>query len=360
MARAIDPTVGDGLLVVDKPAGWTSHQVVGACRRLAGTRKVGHAGTLDPMATGVLVVGVNKATRLLTYIVGADKTYTATIRLGVATMTDDAEGVATAVAPTDAVAAVTDEAILAAVGDLTGALTQVPSTVSAIKVDGVRAYARARAGEDVALAGRPVQVGPFDVVRITRGEAVPPQEEADDPSAMHRRERGEERDDIPVSIIAADPVPVIDLDVEVTVSSGTYVRALARDLGAALGVGGHLTALRRTRVGGIGLDVAHTMDELEAAREAGAPREAAAGEPTGVPGTSGLPLVSLADAARSAMPVRELDADEACQVSHGVRIPSAQPGREGPVAAFATDGTLVAILDESADRVMPEVVFTAP
>lgn len=356
MARAIDPTVGDGLLVVDKPAGWTSHQVVGACRRLAGTRKVGHAGTLDPMATGVLVVGVNKATRLLTYIVGADKTYTATIRLGIATTTDDADGIAVSLAPTGAVDALTDARIAAGVADLTGDITQVPSTVSAIKIDGRRAYARARAGEDVELAGRPVRVDRFDVLDTRPGRAVPPQEEADDPSAVHRRARGEERQAVTVSDIPADPVPVLDLDVEVTVSSGTYVRALARDLGEALGTGGHLVALRRTRVGGIGLDVAHTMEELETARASGAPRES----PGGVPGTSGLPLVSLEDAARASMPVRDLDADEAHQVGHGVRIASAQPGRTGPVAAFTPEGRLVAVLDESGERVMPEVVFVSP
>lgn len=356
MARAIDPTVGDGLLVVDKPAGWTSHQVVGACRRLAGTRKVGHAGTLDPMATGVLVVGVNKATRLLTYLVGADKTYTATIRLGVTTMTDDAEGVATAVAPSGTVAALTDAEVDAAVSGLSGDITQVPSTVSAIKIDGRRAYARARSGEDVDLAGRAVRVSRFDVLDRRRVEAVPPQEEADDPSAVHRRDRGEERTQIPASSVPATPVPVLDLDVEVTVSSGTYVRALARDLGAALGVGGHLTALRRTRVGVLGIDVASTMEELESARAAGTPRDA----PDGRPGTSGLPLVSLEDAAQGSMPVRALDAEEARLVGHGVRIPSAEPGRVGPVAALDDSGALVAILDESSERVMPEVVFTTP
>ncbi|MDO5630175.1 MAG: tRNA pseudouridine(55) synthase TruB, partial [Mobilicoccus sp.] len=321
--------------------------------RLAGTRKVGHAGTLDPMATGVLVVGVNKATRLLTYIVGADKTYTATIRLGVATMTDDAEGVATSVAPAGAVEALTDAQVAAAVAGLTGDISQVPSTVSAIKIDGKRAYARARAGEDVALQGRPVRVERFEVLAARRTEGVPPQEEADDPSAIHRRDRGEERPEGPVSTIPADPVPVLDLDVEVSVSSGTYVRALARDLGAALGVGGHLTALRRTRVGTIGLDVAFSMEDLESARAAGAPRDSA--DPR--PGTSGLPMVSLGGAARGAMPSRLLDAEEAHRVGHGVRIPSAQPGRVGPVAAFDPDGRLVAILDESGERVMPEVVF---
>lgn len=328
MARAVDPTVGDGLLIVDKPAGWTSHGVVGACRRIAGTRKVGHAGTLDPMATGVLVVGVNKATRLLTYLVGCDKGYAATIRLGQSTVTDDAEGEVTATADPAAVRALSEpsgqERMAVAVAALTGDIVQVPSAVSAIKIDGKRSYARVRAGEDVELAGRPVRVSRFDV--LTARPAL-------DGAAL-------------------------DLDVEVEVSSGTYVRALARDLGAALGVGGHLTALRRTRVGAITLADAHTMDDIEAAREAGAPRPQTPEElAAAVVGTSGLPIVGLADAARSAMPVRDLDADEAFKVGHGVRIPSAQPGRVGPVAAFAPDGSLVAVLDESGERVLAEVVF---
>ncbi len=328
MARAIDPTVGDGLLIVDKPAGWTSHEVVGACRRVCGTRKVGHAGTLDPMATGVLVVGVNRATRLLTYLVGADKAYTATIRLGQATITDDAEGEVSAQAPAEAVRASAsasgDVRVAEAVAALTGEITQVPSAVSAIKVDGKRSYARVRAGEDVQLAGRAVTVARFDV--------------------LARR------------AVETEAGPVLDLDVEVEVSSGTYVRALARDLGAALGVGGHLTALRRTRVGGFTLESASGIEQLEQARAAGAPRHPAPGE-TAEPGTSGLPLLTLADAARASMPVRLLDADEAYRVGHGVRIPSAEPGRLGPVAAFALDGTLIAVLDESGERVMPQTVF---
>ena len=231
----------DGLLVVDKPAGWTSHDVVGRARRLCGTRRVGHAGTLDPMATGVLVLGVNKATRLLTFLVGSDKAYTATIRLGQSTITDDAEGEVVATAPADRVDA---EALRAAVAALTGEIEQVPSAVSAIKVDGERSYARVRAGEDVVLAARPVTVPRFEVLGTRQAEA--------------------------------DGVPVLDVDVEVEVSSGTYVRALARDLGAALGVGGHLTALRRTRVGSFTLDQAHTLPELEAAAETGDAAGAAA------------------------------------------------------------------------------------
>lgn len=356
MARAVDPSVGDGLLVVDKPSGWTSHQVVGACRRLAGTRKVGHAGTLDPMATGVLVVGINRATRFLTYLVGADKTYAATIRLGVATTTDDADGVAIGVAPPGSVHALTVSDIAGAVASLTGDITQVPSSVSAIKIDGKRAYTRTRAGEDIELPARPVCVRRFEVLAMRLGSATPPQQEADDPSAIHRRARGEERAAVLASALPPDSVVVRDLDVEVEVSSGTYVRALARDLGAALGVGGHLVALRRTRVGGMGLDQAHTMEQLHTARAHGTARD----DPDALPGMSGLPLVSLAEAARASMPHVELDAQEAHRVSNGVRIPSTQPGRVGPVAAFGPDGALVAILDESESRVLPEVVFTAP
>ena len=220
------PTAADGVLVVDKPAGWTSHDVVGRVRRLAATRKVGHAGTLDPMATGVLVVGIGK-TRLLAYLSGADKAYTATIRLGATTLTDDAEGELLAVT---GASGVSRQAVEDGVRPLTGAILQVPATVSAIKVAGERAYARVRAGEDVQLAARPVTVSRFAVL-ATR------------PAQL-------------------DGTPVLDVDVEVVCSSGTYVRALARDLGAALGVGGHLTALRRTRVGGFGLDVARTLEQL--------------------------------------------------------------------------------------------------
>ena len=292
----------DGLVVVDKPAGLTSHDVVARVRRLAGTRKVGHAGTLDPMATGVLVLGVERATRLLTYVVGADKEYTATIRLGVTTTTDDAEGEPTAVADASAV---TPEAVAAGVAALTGAIAQVPSSVSAIKVDGRRAYARVRAGEEVVLAARPVVVHRFDV----------------------GASRGAQR----------DGVPVLDLDVTVVCSSGTYVRALARDLGASLGVGGHLTALRRTRVGGYGLDVARSLEQL----------------------ADGFAVLPLADAARAAFPARELTADEALELSFGRRIgPSGAGTVEAPVAAFAPDGTVVALLaDEPSGRARPVLVL---
>jgi tRNA pseudouridine55 synthase len=295
----------DGLLVVDKPSGWTSHDVVGRTRRLCATRKVGHAGTLDPMATGVLVLGIGRATRLLTFLVGCDKDYAATIRLGQSTITDDAEG---DVIAATAAAGVTTEQLEAAVHQLTGDIQQVPSSVSAIKVKGERSYHRVRAGEDVELPPRPVTVSRFDVLATRAGEA--------------------------------DGIPVLDVDVEVTVSSGTYVRALARDLGTALGVGGHLTALRRTRVGAFTLDQAHDLESLDAV-----------GDP------ERIPVTPLADAARAQFVVRELSDAETTAVGYGQRVDSAQEGRTAPVAAFAPDGRLVAMLDESGHKAKAHVVF---
>ena len=300
------PTAADGVVVVDKPAGWTSHDVVARMRRLASTRKVGHAGTLDPMATGVLVIGIGRATRLLTYIVGADKEYTATIRLGVSTTTDDAEGEPIAVV---GAGAVTEADIAAGVARLTGAIQQVPSAVSAIKVDGQRAYARVRAGQDVELAARPATVSRFDV------HAVRPA----------RTDEG---------------TAVLDVDVTVVVSSGTYVRALARDLGAGLGVGGHLTALRRTRVGGYGLDVARSLDDLGA-----------------LPMDRPIDVVPLADAARATFPVRELSDDEARALSYGQAIAVVEGSADTTVAGIRADGELVALLEERGGKVRPALVF---
>jgi len=217
-----------GVVVLDKPAGWTSHQVVAKIRRLAGTRKVGHAGTLDPMATGVLVVGIGRATRLLGYLALTKKAYEATIRLGISTVTDDAEGAVTA---NVGARALTDEQIETALAALRGELMQVPSAVSAIKIEGIRAYAKVRSGQDVALAPRRVIIQRLDVVG--------------------RRDLRVNGDD------------VVDLDVLVECSSGTYVRALARDLGKTLGTGGHLTTLRRTRVGTFTLDQTQTLEEAE-------------------------------------------------------------------------------------------------
>lgn len=292
----------DGLVIVDKPGGWTSHDVVGRMRRLARTRKVGHGGTLDPMATGVLVVAVGRATRLLTYVIGADKTYAGTIRLGQSTLTDDAEG--EVVAETDA-GAVTDEAVTAGLAAFVGEIDQVPTAVSAIKVGGVRSYRRVRAGEAVALPPRRVTVHALAVQAVRR------------PSAG-----------------------LVDVDIALTCSSGTYVRAVARDLGAALGVGGHLTALRRTAVGGFTLAEAATLAELAAHAEHGP--------------VTGLPM---ARAARRFLPAREVSAAEAAVLSHGG--PLAPAGIEGSYGAFGPDGDLLAVLRERAGKARPEVVFAA-
>lgn len=272
--------VESGLVVVDKPSGWTSHQVVGRCRRLLGTRKVGHAGTLDPMATGVLLVGANRATRLLGFLAGHDKTYRATIRLGQATLTDDAEG---EVIEAVGAAGIGEGEVRAAALDFTGTISQVPSAVSAIKVDGRRAYARVRAGEHVELAARQVTVSRFDVLASSRGETV-----------------------VGSSQGIGASVDLLDVTVEVDCSSGTYIRALARDLGRVLGCGGHLTALRRSRVGAfdlsmVGLDEAGLADG-----------------PTPV-------LIPLADVARRAFASMEIDREQARVVQHGGALPIDAP-----------------------------------
>jgi tRNA pseudouridine55 synthase len=293
------PSAASGLVIVDKPSGLTSHDVVARIRRLAGTRRVGHAGTLDPMATGVLVVGVEKATRLLGHLTLAEKEYTATIRLGQATDTDDAEGQTTA---ETSAAGVTEAALQSAVAALTGEIRQVPPGFSAIKVAGKRAYRLARYGAAPELAARTVTVRSFTIQAVRRlGD-------------------------------------LMDVDVAVTCSSGTYVRALARDLGAALGVGGHLTVLRRTRVGPYGIGQARTLDQLAAS----------------------FAVIPLADAADAAFPRLDLTEEEARQVAHGRRLPSAVLGHEppsGPVAAFAPDGSLVALLAEEAGQARPVAVF---
>jgi tRNA pseudouridine55 synthase len=284
-----------GLVIVDKPSGLTSHDVVARVRRLAHTRRVGHAGTLDPMATGVLVLGIERATKILGHLALNDKAYDATIRLGVSTLTDDAEGDVVAETST---ADVTDDDVRTGVRALTGDLLQVPSSVSAIKVGGVRSYARVRAGESVELTARPVTVSVFDVLEI-------------------RREG-----------------PVLDVDVHVECTTGTYVRALARDLGTALAVGGHLTALRRTRVGGFSLADAHTLEQLEPE----------------------LVLLPLGDALDRCFPRREVDADQARAVSHGGRL--VLTDEEGPTGVFGPDGTPLALMAPRADALTPLVVLT--
>jgi tRNA pseudouridine55 synthase len=292
----IEEASKDGLVIVDKPGGMTSQDVVARIRRLAGTRRVGHAGTLDPMATGVLVVGVEKATRLLGYLTLTEKQYDATIRLGQSTSTDDAEGEITGTAPAN----VSAEAIAKAVQDLTGEIEQIPPSVSAIKVDGLRAYKLTRAGAAPELKPRPVTVHEFTVTGIR--------------SAGH---------------------DLKDVDATVRCSSGTYIRALARDLGTALGTGGHLTALRRTRVGHYDLDRARTLDELAERFE----------------------VMPLAEATAAAFPRRDLSADEARRLAHGGRLIAETAQATGPTAAFAPDGTLIALLAEQDGQARPLVVF---
>lgn len=287
----------EGIVVVDKPGGLTSHDVVAQVRRLARTRRVGHAGTLDPMATGVLVLGVGRATRLLGHIAAGDKAYAATIRLGRSTTTDDAEGEPLGGADASGLARAD---LLAAVGPLTGEIAQVPSSVSAIKVDGQRAYKRVRSGEAVELAARPVTVS-----RFALGEPV-----------------------------AAGPH--LDVPAEVVCSSGTYVRALARDLGASLGVGGHLTALRRTRVGPWVLGDALTLDQLE----------------------QELIVVPLAEAAARAFPRRDVDTEQARLVGVGGQLPAVGLG-PGPVAVFGPGGELLSLVEEVDGRSRPLAVFAA-
>jgi tRNA pseudouridine55 synthase len=288
------------LVIVDKPPGMTSHDVVAKVRSMAGTRRVGHAGTLDPMATGVLVIGVERATRLLTYLVGADKSYQATIRLGISTVTDDREG---DVVAQPGLEDVDLAAIDAQVAGLRGPIQQVPSSVSAIKVAGKRSYTRVRDGEDVVLEPRPVTVHRFAVLSA-RPEVQ-------------------------------DGVAVVDVEAEVVCSSGTYVRALARDLGTRLGSAGHLTSLRRSRVGPYGIERAHTLESLAA----------------------DFTILPIAEAARAAFATRELTADEARKLAHGQRLEASELG-PAPVAAYAPDGTLVALITDAGLTARPLVVLT--
>jgi tRNA pseudouridine55 synthase len=336
-----------GLLIVDKPGGMTSHDVVARVRRLARTRRVGHAGTLDPMATGVLVVGIEKATRLLGHLMLTEKTYHATIRLGQATSTDDAEGEPTG---GSSAAAVTSEALDAGIASLTGEILQVPPAVSAIKVNGERAYKLTRAGAAPELAARPVTVRQFSITGTRRNGDL------------------------------------LDVGVVVRCSSGTYIRALARDLGAALGTGGHLTALRRTAVGPYTIAVAHTLKELEdqqqsPERERVNPAPAvllpgqepqvtsAAAEPPGAqdPGRAPAPpaVIPLAEAAAAAFPRLDLTEDEARRLAQGARLPlppdfPPSPGdvKDAPVAAFAPDGRFVALVEAAEGRLRSLAVFT--
>ncbi|HSX66694.1 tRNA pseudouridine(55) synthase TruB [Nocardioides sp.] len=290
--------VTPGLVVVDKAGGITSHGVVARVRRLAGTRKVGHAGTLDPMATGVLVLGVDRATRLLGHLMLTEKAYDATIRLGISTNTDDAEGEVTARGGAGHI----DEAtVRAALAGFVGDIEQVPTAVSAIKVDGKRAYAMVRAGEEVELKARPVTIHELVVHDVRPGEL--------------------------------EPETTIDVDISVRCSSGTYIRAIARDLGAALGVGGHLTALRRTAVGPYTLEHARTLEQLDAA----------------------FAVLPIAAAARAAFPAYDLDAEQAQEVRYGRRLPLALTEL---TAVFAPDGEFLALYEPRDDAARPVAVFT--
>ena len=311
-AYADRPVPPDGLVIVDKPGGWTSHDVVGKMRRLVGTRRVGHAGTLDPMATGVLVLGVERATRLLGHLALTRKEYEATIRLGQRTITDDAEGEVTEQAGPEAVAAVAEAGIAAGIAALSGEIMQVPSAVSAIKVDGVRSYARVRSGDEVKLAPRPITVFEFELL-ATRRLAAGDTEQAQG---------------------------LIDLDVRVVCSSGTYIRALARDLGEGLGVGGHLTALRRTRVGPYTLAEAVPLADLTALVEAG----------------QQVPVLPIAEAAGAAFPRYDADEEQAKAIAHGGPLPARGLG-PGPIAVFAPDGVFLALVEEQGRRCKPIAVF---
>ena len=284
-----------GLVLIDKPTDWTSHDVVAKVRKAVGTKKVGHAGTLDPLATGLLVLGIESGTKLLTFLVGADKTYEATIRLGQATVSDDSQSETIFTASPQKLANLNEKAVLEQIAKLTGVISQTPSSVSAIKVDGKRAYDLVRAGETVELKQREVTVAGFELRRFSR---------VDD---------------------------FVDISVTVDCSSGTYIRALARDLGAALEVGGHITALRRTRVGNFDVSQSSTLEQLD-----------------------NLKLIPLIDAARDLFPVIELEDSDVTDLVHGKRL-LGRALAAGLVAGRSPEGELVAVL-ESANKDLKSVV----
>jgi tRNA pseudouridine 55 synthase len=288
----------DGFVVVDKAGAMTSHDVVAVGRRVLGTRKVGHAGTLDPMATGILILGFGHGTRLLQYITDGDKSYRATIALGVATITDDVEGEVISRASKSDLDAITDADIQRDLSSMRGVISQRPSSVSAVKVDGKRAHERVRAGEVFELASREVTISQLDVLEISRTDDA------------------------------------IQIDIEVTCSAGTFIRAIARDLGASLKVGGHLTFLRRTRVASFGEDVANTFEKFKA------------GE---------FKTLGLVDVARSIFQLRDLNAEEAKELSFGRKI-SASPSA-GIYAAISSSNELIALLENRDDGAKPIAVF---
>ncbi len=288
----------DGFVVVDKAGAMTSHDVVAVGRRVLGTRKVGHAGTLDPMATGILILGFGNGTRLLQYITDGDKSYRATIALGSATITDDVEGEVISSATQSQLADVTDQQIHSVLASMRGVISQRPSSVSAVKVDGKRAHERVRAGEVFELASREVTISKLDVLQIRRTDGA------------------------------------IQIDIEVTCSAGTFIRAIARDLGAALKVGGHLTFLRRTRVATFGEDIANSLENFKA---------------------GDFKTLDLIDVARSIFKVRELTVEEAQELSFGRKI--AASALPGIYAAISTSNELIALLENRDDGAKPIAVF---
>jgi tRNA pseudouridine55 synthase len=296
--------MSSGLLLIDKPSGWTSHDVVAKLRGALGTRRVGHAGTLDPMATGLLLIGVNSATKLLTFLVGEDKTYLATIRLGASTITDDKESEYLSVSEPEKISALNDAEIEKAIDSLRGDIQQVPSSVSAIKVNGERAYAKVRAGDEVKLSARPVTISKFKILGAPEKVNL----------AGHS---------------------FIDIQVEVDCSSGTYIRALARDLGEALGVGGHLIALQRTRIGKYLLDQAQPVD---------------------LPDKENFKVLDISAAATQQFPVRMLSEQEVIDLHHGKRL-TANGEDLAVFAGVDSKGKLIAMLTKVNNEVKSLVVF---
>jgi tRNA pseudouridine55 synthase len=287
----------DGFLVVDKAGGMTSHDVVAVGRKALGTRKVGHAGTLDPMATGILVLGFGNGTRLLQYITDGDKSYVATIVLGSSTITDDKEG--EVIATTNA-AGVADSEIARVLKTMVGTIAQRPSSVSAVKVGGERAYDRVRAGEKFELESRQITISQLDILAIRHLDAT------------------------------------TEVDIEVTCSAGTFIRAIARDLGEALGVGGHLSALRRTRVAGFTEKDAVSFVDLKDQK---------------------FTPLKLSDVARVTFSVRELTLEEVTELSFG--RPLSENGTTSITAAMSPDNRLIALLKDDGIHAKPIAVFAA-